>query len=1422
MKTKSQTTSSRKSSPKKKNPIKPKTEPNFSVDYESELSWKCFNNNLVQIDLNYFDDEQIESIGFEELNVEKMADFELDDSLNNYLANIDYWFAEKSQLDFDLRSDQRSGKKSSTTRSKGSLKDFYTLPHLNAIKSSEKRTKAQNTNTRKSNEFARLMTDASNLMGSLQRRTSTTNSLNKVKPKPPVRQSSSKRGSSSAKSEANNKRETRSRKNPKLEKGVTSSTLFTTTSIHSSSLPFYESDIRVVTDLKGYKKVSFLKSLCEEFEIQTNKLPDRYVQKYKNQNINPFLFNDIYYNDYSGYLSDDESQFKQDVIITMRNVIENVVQVSHCVDSLLNKVQKELEPQPMIDTREDEYFHENNDTAEDSYWDYGHYADDSEFQGLQEIGLEERDNGLKATNEDMIANGEQNNTIDDYENENQTSFADNSELETKNTESEGFINSYEEQEVERNDDKEVNNSNDCLNNGDNNYDENNESYEYNERENNSENEMENEDQNGEQVSQMCESYDIGTQAASEEFSPSSARSGHYSNNNSNQYIEQNSPNDLQNQYQEEEEEELDQSNGSSSNSLPHNNIPPNLSNLGITPVAMHPMSCEPEFKMQTTYSSEMFNYNMNTNPQSYQQMPNIASVATHIVPPIMPTVASTHTHYTQQTVYTQQQSWPQINVMPINGMTYNIPNVNNSQNVLNTPQEPEFDVSNFSYMGETYYSNPNIPQFDGIFDDDSFQSDFNHFNMNCKPDNNIEHLSQGSRSEEMSQTNSVHQRLSTEALNVESNGLEAMPGNHRNDEIERYFKNINGVVVNIPKSIPDALLQKIGREVLTLERLKITLKNDDQYVEDIFSEDDSKKFFKTSLIGKEKLNYLQSLCKDFHISINRLNFHNFNDSTLEYSYVNKTRIPVSSFSNQFILKNKNFCVQNESNSSSLSIIDNETTQNNSESNNKINDSENGIYSFYLNETPPNLSQSTVTSIRSLNKSLDKLSGNSYKHHSTPLNHKKCKPLSDILETNDFQLTGSTQGSSHQRRKSFEKLKFDDSITSRNRQKLSCDSVIEGPTLSNTYDFEISSASALNNGTPDNLSDCEHQYLTTMSVEVHVTTRANLNPDPNLDNIEVIFYSISNDSPSDSEMPKSITGLIAVEQDLEAFNCAGYTPAITSKRKLLVRSGYRPKDVKIEYATDEVVLLMMFVDIVKQYDPDIIVGYEIDTLSWGYVLQRANVLNMNVLTPLSRIIEDKYCRNTESTANNACHLSGRITMNLWRIMRSEVTLKVYTYENVHYHVLHERIPNYDYSTLTQWYSDAFNHLNRWRVMDYYVTRVKGCLRLLDKLDFITRNSELARLFGIQFSEVFNRGSQFRVESIMLRSAKQFNYMAVSPNPRQVANMKAPESLPLILEPESKYYTDPVAVLDFQSLYPSMMIAYNYCYSTCLGRVDQLIK
>ena len=76
--------------------------------------------------------------------------------------------------------------------------------------------------------------------------------------------------------------------------------------------------------------------------------------------------------------------------------------------------------------------------------------------------------------------------------------------------------------------------------------------------------------------------------------------------------------------------------------------------------------------------------------------------------------------------------------------------------------------------------------------------------------------------------------------------------------------------------------------------------------------------------------------------------------------------------------------------------------------------------------------------------------------------------------------------------------------------------------------------------------------------------------------------------------------------------------------------------------------------------------------------------------------------------------------------------------------------------------------------------------------------------------------------MLRIAKPLNYIAVSPGVQQRARQRAPDCIPLTLEPESKFYSHPVVVLDFQSLYPSIMIAYNYCFSTCIGRIEHLNK
>lgn len=176
------------------------------------------------------------------------------------------------------------------------------------------------------------------------------------------------------------------------------------------------------------------------------------------------------------------------------------------------------------------------------------------------------------------------------------------------------------------------------------------------------------------------------------------------------------------------------------------------------------------------------------------------------------------------------------------------------------------------------------------------------------------------------------------------------------------------------------------------------------------------------------------------------------------------------------------------------------------------------------------------------------------------------------------------------------------------------------------------------------------------------------------------------------------------------------------------------------------------------------------------------------------------------------------INIWRAMRSELNLLQYTMENVVFHLLHRRIPHYSFKDLTMWYQSN-KPRDLAKVMDYFVSRVQMDLEILEANELIPRTSEQARLLGIDFFSVFSRGSQFKVESLMFRIAKPENFILISPSKKQVGQQNALECLPLVMEPQSDFYTSPLLVLDFQSLYPSVMIAYNYCYSTFLGRVVQ---
>ncbi|ELU09367.1 hypothetical protein CAPTEDRAFT_153186 [Capitella teleta] len=279
--------------------------------------------------------------------------------------------------------------------------------------------------------------------------------------------------------------------------------------------------------------------------------------------------------------------------------------------------------------------------------------------------------------------------------------------------------------------------------------------------------------------------------------------------------------------------------------------------------------------------------------------------------------------------------------------------------------------------------------------------------------------------------------------------------------------------------------------------------------------------------------------------------------------------------------------------------------------------------------------------------------------------------------------------------------------------------------------------------------------------------------------------------------------------------------------MFIRSGF--PDLHVTYVPTEEQLIDELIQLVRKWDPDILVGFEIQKASWGFIIKRACHLNLNLIKLLSRLHEDNPVSENkqadaddlEAEAISDIKISGRIVINLWRVLRHELTLNVYTFENVVFHALHKRVPRYSFRCLSDWY-DNKTDLHRWRVIEYYTIRSSDCIAIMKHLDLISTTSEFARVFGIEFYHVLSRGSQYRVESMMLRIAKPLNYIPVSPSPQQRAAQRAPECIPLTMEPVSRFYTHPVVVLDFQSLYPSIMIAYNYCFTSCLGRLDCLAK
>ena len=206
----------------------------------------------------------------------------------------------------------------------------------------------------------------------------------------------------------------------------------------------------------------------------------------------------------------------------------------------------------------------------------------------------------------------------------------------------------------------------------------------------------------------------------------------------------------------------------------------------------------------------------------------------------------------------------------------------------------------------------------------------------------------------------------------------------------------------------------------------------------------------------------------------------------------------------------------------------------------------------------------------------------------------------------------------------------------------------------------------------------------LCVEIIGDTRNELSPDPQHDRVLAIGVSYSSDNgatrreialalrASDrcdvagTEKGPPVTTVVSPSQT--QTQSSDSTPVFQeidpSPWVFGTEIGVPNANVETHVFADEPSLLLGFTNTVKALDPDVLLGFEIQAESLGFLITRGTVLGVDLVRDMSRAEnlpganerqDDEYGRLHAS----GIYVTGRIVLNLWRVLRGELKLQSYT-------------------------------------------------------------------------------------------------------------------------------------------------------------------
>jgi len=281
--------------------------------------------------------------------------------------------------------------------------------------------------------------------------------------------------------------------------------------------------------------------------------------------------------------------------------------------------------------------------------------------------------------------------------------------------------------------------------------------------------------------------------------------------------------------------------------------------------------------------------------------------------------------------------------------------------------------------------------------------------------------------------------------------------------------------------------------------------------------------------------------------------------------------------------------------------------------------------------------------------------------------------------------------------------------------------------------------------------------------------------------------------------------------------------------------YDPSLTTVHSFTDELDMLKAFAELVRTYDPEIITGFNILNFDNVYLIQRIRALcgcnpdapcsQCEAARTFSRIarpstLRKKYTFSKQRGGKESWEawIEGRDWMDLYNVVMTDHKLRSYKLDNVCQELLGtKKMPiAYDDIPKHQKTPEGREFLAQYCVKDAWLPCqiiVKRC-KLVNAL-------QMSQVTGVLLRDILHRGQQIRTMVLMLQFMKRRCRRDVS-HPRWFLPDESSNKPPaddsfegaVVIRPLPGFYQTPVVTLDFASLYPSIMRAYNMCFSTLI--------